>query len=278
MVRRPARALAPFVARIGYFESQPAPGREIRLPNGCPHLVINLDEDEIRWYEGPGFRTARRITGGAAFGGAFASPVGLDLARQRLVYVGFRPGGAYPFFAPPAHELAAPVVDLAELWGADGATLRERLLCAGTPDAALRAVERLLIARPVRPLLPDPAMAHAAAALGRGAPVTAVGDELGMSHSRLLRRFTERIGMTPKRYARVRRLHRLLTAIPYDAPVDWAAAAHAAGYSDQAHLIHEFRALAGITPSVYRARSVRASNHIPLSDEFFQSPPRSGAG
>ncbi|WP_157851244.1 MULTISPECIES: AraC family transcriptional regulator [Streptomyces] len=45
---------------------------------------------------------------------------------------------------------------------------------------------------------------------------------------------------------------------------DWAALAADCGYHDQAHLIHEFRALAGITPTAYAPRSRLERNHVPL--------------
>ena len=59
--------------------------------------------------------------------------------------------------------------------------------------------------------------------------------------------------MTPKEYARVRRLQALLRTLDAeDAGIADAAARH--GYSDQAHATHELVSWAGITP----ARLVRA--------------------
>ncbi len=46
---------------------------------------------------------------------------------------------------------------------------------------------------------------------------------------------------------------------------DWADVAAEHGYTDQAHLIHDFRALTGITPTAYRPRSVEERNHVPLA-------------
>ena len=47
--------------------------------------------------------------------------------------------------------------------------------------------------------------------------------------------------------------------------VDWAEVAAEHGYADQAHLIHDFRSLTGITPSAYRPRSVAERNHVPVA-------------
>jgi AraC-like DNA-binding protein len=107
----------------------------------------------------------------------------------------------------------------------------------------------------------------AARALHRGAGVAEVADRLGWSFTRLLRRFADQVGLTPKRFARVRRFQRLLASITSTAPpgaVDWAQRAVDIGYHDQAHMIHEFRALAGLCPTKYAPRSPGERNHVPL--------------
>jgi AraC-like DNA-binding protein len=262
VVRVPSPPLAPFVALLGYYESAPLDARDLLLPAGFMHLAVNLTEDEARWYDGDGFATVH-VRRGAVLGSASAGPIGIDLAAQRAVGVLFRPGGAYPFFGP-ASAIHEPLVELEALWGRDGGRLRERLLEAPTAEAALSAVESVLLARATRPLERDPAVAWAAAALGRGARVAEVAGQLGMTHGRFLRRFTEQVGLPPKRFARVRRLQRLLARIPAGGQVDWARAAVECGYFDQAHLINEFRALTGMTPGAYRPRSAVLRNHVPL--------------
>jgi AraC-like DNA-binding protein len=111
---------------------------------------------------------------------------------------------------------------------------------------------------------PDPAVVAAAEALDRGASVAAVADRLSVSGSTLLRRFTAQVGLTPKRFARVRRLQRLAARLQADREVDWARAAAECGYFDQAHLINDFRELTGMTPGAFRPPLRFEHNHIPL--------------
>src|SRR5690348_14420444 len=68
----------------------------------------------------------------------------------RSICVDFTLGGAAAFFRLPLSEAKDGLVDLDQVWGRDGATLRERLLGAATPEAKLRALESVLLGHLVR--------------------------------------------------------------------------------------------------------------------------------
>jgi AraC-like DNA-binding protein len=54
--------------------------------------------------------------------------------------------------------------------------------------------------------------------------------------------------VSPKAFTQLARFHRALRAAREDHGASWAGIAAASGYYDQAHLIGEFRAIAGVTP------------------------------
>ena len=262
-----APVLRPFVASLSYVAAGPAPPGAVLehvLPAGRIHLMVNLYEDEFRTYRGPDGSGVRR-TRGAVLEGPQAAPRVIDTrAQRRLVAVDFAFGGAAAFFGPPLSEFREQLIDLDRLWGRDATDLRERLLAAPTPHAKLGVLEGVLLARLARPGAPDPAMRLAAAALGRGDPVAAVAARLGLLPKTFGRRFRAQAGLAPKRFARVRRLQRVLRALGDPGAADWAAVAAQHGYADQAHLIRDFRALAGMTPTAYRPRAAAAPNHVPV--------------
>jgi AraC-like DNA-binding protein len=216
----------------------------------------------------PDDRTSPLQVTGAALQTARDRPATIDLAHQRaIIWVAFRPGGAHAFLdAVPGDR--NQLVPLDALWGRDGATVRERLLAAAEPVAALHAVQAFLAERAVRAPEPDQALTLAARALHGGASVAEVSDRLGWTPRRLGRWFTARTGVTPKRYARVRRFQRLLAAVTaggsYGRDVDWALLAVDCGYHDQAHMIHDFGDLGGTSPTRYAPRSAAEPNHMPL--------------
>ncbi|MQA05563.1 MAG: helix-turn-helix domain-containing protein [Streptosporangiales bacterium] len=258
-------ALRPFVASIGYYEGTFGHTRERVLPTGSQQLMVNLTDDVMGTWrpDGP------RQIGGAGLVGTATGPVDVDPGHQRqTLFVAFRPGGGRPFVPFPAAESTDELVELQQVWGRAGGVLRERLLAQPTPEAKLEVLAAHLLAHAQRPLQPDPSVGYACAALDRGMAVHEVVDRLGVTPKRLIRTFHEHVGVGPKQFARIRRLQRVLRAVPHDRPVDWAALAVRQGYADQSHLIHEFRDLTGITPGRYRARSPGERNHVVLGREL----------
>jgi AraC-like DNA-binding protein len=261
-------ALAPFVASLQYLDGR---GPEVPttlervLPNARTHLLVNLHEDEFRTYRGQDCATVQR-THGAVLGGPASKSTVIDTREQRyLMMVNFKLGGAAPFFELPLSETRDQLVELDQLWGRDGGVLRERLLEARTPEAKFQSLEMVLLDHIMHPQEAGPAIRLAASAFERGLSVSDVAGRLGLLPKAFVRRFRERVGLTPKRFSRVRRLQRVVGSIVDSGAADWAALAAQHGYTDQAHLIHDFRELTGITPTWYRPRSAEEHNHVPVA-------------
>lgn len=144
-----------------------------------------------------------------------------------------------------------------------GGLLRERLCEAATPAAKFRVLEAVLIEHIARSA--DPAVAYAHSVLESGASVAEASSRVGLLPKTFVRRFREQVGLAPKQLSRVRRLQRILASIHRPADVDWCQVAAQHGYTDQAHLIHDFRDLTGVTPTAYRPSSPQRRNHVPLS-------------
>jgi len=255
--------LAAFIKSFHYHETDLSFALERIVPNGQAHLMVNLAEDEFRTYNAvrPAHVTRQ---GGAVLAGPHAQPVVIDTREQRwLAAVEFRSGGAARFFPMPITEACNRVVALDDLWGRSGELFRERLLDAPTPERKFRVMEEVLLEHFVPRF--DPAISYAVTALEGGVPLSQLAARLGLSSRTLVRRFSSQVGITPKRFARVKRLQRVLRAVRRSSDPDWCALAAQYGYVDQAHLVHEFQELAHITPSGYKPHSPRRSNHLPIA-------------
>jgi AraC-like DNA-binding protein len=86
--------------------------------------------------------------------------------------------------------------------------------------------------------------------------IAALAQEMGVSRQHLARRFASDVGMSPKGFARILRAQAVLAradaaraAYPRNSGTpNWSAIALELGYSDQPHLIDEFKSLTGVTP------------------------------
>lgn len=259
--RAPRPALRPFVQSVWYFEGPDLRHRRERvIPDGTVQLLVNLDEDELRWWEGDGF-ARQHVIGGAAVSGVYRGAIAIDTREQRKITgVCFRPGAAPLFLHQPADEVRDAHPELEDIWRGDD--VRERLLSATSAEAVLDTWEHLLLER-MRGAV-DRRVAFAIDGLEAGRPVREVAAELGWSHKRLRQRFAAQVGLFPKRFARIRRLQRVLTQVAAMPPGRWAQLAVACGFHDQAHLIRDFRELVGVTPTRYVARDPGDLNHVVL--------------
>jgi methylphosphotriester-DNA--protein-cysteine methyltransferase len=261
-VKTPSAPLAAFVDKLWYFEGyETAHSLEHVLPTGTVELVFDLSGRP------------------AVVAGAASRYFLLETARQHCVLgVHFKPGGAFPFFVPPAGELSDQTVDLEAVWGADARQVEEQVLAAPDPDAKFGVVEKALLAaakgaRARRrgasfgPLAHHPAVAFALGELDRtpfADPVAVLAERANLSARRFIAAFRDEVGLTPKLYARVRRFQLVIDHVGQARAVDWAGVAQLCGYFDQAHFIRDFREFSGFTPTQYLARRGEHKNHLPV--------------
>ena len=237
-VHSPSPQLVPYVEMLWYEDGdQAARHRERILPGGCFMLVVELTG-------GPGVVIGMRSRSIEINPTAIHSVIGVI----------FRPGGARPFFNVAAHEFHSNVVSLDLVWGCAVHGMRDRLRQAPTVAEKFRLLEGELHSRVQRRFGLHPAVQygltqfHRRPHLGR---VLEVARDAGLSRRRFAQLFREQVGTTPKQYCRLHRFHNVTKQICAGGAVDWADLALADGYSDQAHLSHEFREFSGLSPSAF---------------------------
>jgi AraC-like DNA-binding protein len=168
----------------------------------------------------------------------------------------FTPLGARRFLGMPGCELTNLVVELSDvLPGADA--LVEELYELASWEARFDRLEAAVLARAhAAPLLP-PAVEFAWRRLRDtqgGAGVAELAAELGCSRRHLSKSFGAELGLPPKALGRVLRFQRAAGLLR--AGEDLADVAYTCGYYDQPHFNRDFRELAAITPSDFRARAL----------------------
>lgn len=124
-------------------------------------------------------------------------------------------------------------------------------------DGAARRLDRAFAPLAARCADLDAAVMRAVFAIVAADGRIAIGrlaEECGLSERHLRRRFVAAVGLSPKELARVRRLRASLVEALADPQRRWVDLAAACGYSDQAHLVREYRRLSGFAPEAYLAQ------------------------
>jgi AraC-like DNA-binding protein len=261
----PPTPLGHFVDRSWSCAGASPSDRARILPRGTIELVINLGEDEICVFD-PMLTAKPRRFSGAVVAGAYSRYFEPQTC-ETLVGVHFRPGGAAAFLGIPAGELADTHVDLEAIWGRAAEELREQLCAAQTAPARFGVLERALLERLFRSPDRHPAVPAALKALefaNEGVGIREIAREIGLCHRRLIQVFTSSVGMTPKRYQRVRRFQRAGELARHRASPDWADLALECGYFDQSHLIRDFRQFTGFSPGEFQRAPIDGfiPNHV----------------
>jgi AraC-like DNA-binding protein len=252
-VMRPAPRLAPHVECLWRLEGD---GRglppETIVPDGCMEIVVHRGDRFERLGAGGGLQARAFLVG------QMMAPVVVRPGRVVETWgIRFRPGGAAAFFDVPMAELAGRLVDLDDCAAPGELVALHAFQEAGTPSARRRCLEAWLLGRLERRAV-DPLPALAARAIVRARGRVRLDDlsaNLGMGQRQLERRFLKGVGLPPRALARLVRFQqvfRLVHERPGTAGA-WAELACDAGYYDQAHLLRDFRELAGTTPPRFLA-------------------------
>jgi AraC-like DNA-binding protein len=248
-VRRPVdvRLAGLVVGLAGYAEHSDRPVRRHEGPGASVPVILSF---------GPAMRVggARHTTFAAGMHDRAAQTE--FTGEQCGIELRLTPLGAFRLLGVPPGEYANQAIELPLLDRLAGQAAGQAPDWAGRLDAVEAALldRAAFLDRAARAPAPDPAVAWAWRVLersGGAVPVGALAEEIGWSRRHFAARFRHQVGLTPKAAARVLRFERASRALRAGGSA--AAVAAACGYADQSHLVREFRALAGRTPTGYLA-------------------------
>lgn len=197
-----------------------------------------------------------------------SGPVGVVLVR-------LKPEAADRVLGVRPADLLDASVEISDIFGDHAsAWLEERLAGAGSATARVTCMQGFLEQRR-RPSRLDPLVGRAMQAIRRKPAISmrALAERLDIGERSLQRRFKTETGASAKRFARIERMLQAIASRRCGA--DWADVAHAGGFTDQAHLIRDFRTFAGSSPDVFcrraAAEGVQGWNEELASSDFYNT-------
>jgi AraC-like DNA-binding protein len=235
----------------GEGPSAPAAVADPVIPDGRAEIIVHFGDPFDRLVNGTFDRQASTLVVGQLTEAILLRPAN----RVSVLGIRLKPEGAVALWREPQHELTGQVIDptaLSRPLGRWLSGLRDSYESAeaAAPHVAdglsnLIALQRL-----------DPRINSAVTLVIEthgGARIDDLAIRAGCTRRHLERLFLDQVGLTPKRLSRIRRFQRALATLEQaqasGARSAGLTAATMCGYADQSHFVHEFRELAGTTPS-----------------------------
>ncbi len=245
--QRPSGLLRPFVRAYAQRVVHEDAAAQLIPPRLEPTLEFNFGTPLEVWLDAGAPLHAPR----AVIVGSYAN-VGIHLRLTKGVEsfaVFFRPGAISQLFGIPSRHLTNAHADAQAVLGRSLSGLWEEMASASTFPARVSIVERFLALRVEK--ASTTLIANAANELfrRRGTPrIAPLAVSHGLDIRQFERRFTYEIGLSPKLFARIARFQTAIDWKLAHPETTWRHIAHALGYHDQMHLIHDCKKLGGSVP------------------------------
>jgi AraC-like DNA-binding protein len=251
---RPLPALARYIEALWLIDAPDAPDHRACLPADSRAELLLSFEGVSRLIAQDQAVTHHVGTGGSIIGVHSQSYTIEHDGETRLLAVRFRPGGLAAFIRCEVGELAEQTVALDLLWGSAAEWLCEQINETDDPLTKVALFQQALLAHlgdvPHQPRL-HYALEQIDLANG-SISVETLAAQVNLSQKQFERVFVRAVGMTPKRYARLARFQKLVWWLARcGQSVNWTTLAAQFGYYDHSHLVKDFNAFAGTTPSAF---------------------------
>ncbi|MDE6354501.1 MAG: helix-turn-helix transcriptional regulator [Prevotella sp.] len=237
----PREELRPYVRYYWMMESE-EPFCILTFPIGCPQIIFHR-KSPLYIPELKSFQKTFTISGQVNFPAHIRSDGNLDMIVAVFyphtvgMFIGTPPSAfynqeisGYDIANRQLNDIAARIFD--SLSGGESVDILERwLLTRINPTLNIRRIDCS-----IGELMRTPSVS-----------VNVLSDNACLSRKQYERVFRDQVGMNPKEYARVVRFQKAMW-MQQCGSRDYAYIAHHCGYSDQSHLIRDFKAMSGHTP------------------------------
>ncbi len=172
--------------------------------------------------------------------------------NHRMLCVAFQPGGLYRFLGMPMQGMCDQDFDTLDIVGSHAREVNEQLMESEDGLTAKNIVEQFMLTRlnRVKSLLPVDLALKELIQSGGALPVDKLASLACLSVRQFERVCKDRLGLSPKLFARLTRFSFAYRMREMHPQVSWTHIAHSAGYYDQMHLIKDFKTFAGVTPRI----------------------------
>ncbi len=252
---RPCTQLAPFIETYYIWTSENEPVNNLVVespPNGFCSIVFNTGDA----YKLKNKKYEDLPVPGSFIAGQAIYSYSLHLSGYiAIAGIVFKPAGLASLLNLPVYEFTEERVDLRQQTDASLVTRFEKSLSALSDGREKAKLLEQFILELCKGHIPEPdGIDKAANRIVEENGMLHIHDlanEVYMSRRNFERKFFKKVGLSPKYYARIRRISYLLNIIAGKKEANWIQLFSDCAYYDQSHFIKDFLEFTGRTPQQY---------------------------
>ncbi|MBB5638735.1 AraC-like DNA-binding protein [Pedobacter cryoconitis] len=255
----PAIDLSAYIKHYLFLNTKNKEVKKLRLfSDGNTGMVFSFKNQLIAQFSGP--NTPVYLPDSFIYGQLNSFKDLYCKGETSLMIIVFHPHGLNHILSIPSKELNDTNIKTQDLFGSKGTELQDKLFESGNIQDRISLAEdffRKIIAtkNPAAQPLITASINYITQHKGL-IPIKSLLEFTGLHERKLERNFMETIGISPKRFSNIIKLHVFLKQLRDRADqTNLTCLGYEAGYYDQPHLIREFKKYTGLTPGQYSSLS-----------------------
>jgi AraC-like DNA-binding protein len=262
----PPKELSPYIKHYLFLENKGNDTQKLRLfSDGNTGVVFSLKSKLISGFSN--YETQNYLPSSFIYGQLNGFKDIYSGSEMSIVIVVFQPNGINQLLGITSSELRDTIITIDEIFGLDGIELQEKLSEQSTIQEKLSLLNHffktLEAKKPIsNQLIADASLNFIIKTKGQFSLKQLV-DYTGYTERHIERKFTECVGLNPKKFGNIVKIHSFLKLLKSKSEdTNLTTISYDAGFSDQSHLIREFKKHTGMTPKEYLYNAGKLTNNF----------------
>lgn len=262
----PPQELSPYIKHYLFLERKGNDIQKLRLfSDGNTGIVFSLKSKLISGFDN--YKTQNYLPTSFLYGQLNNFKDVYSGSEMSIVIVVFQPNGLHQLLGVDSGEFRDSIITVDAIFGQTGRDLEEKLAALLTIPDRLQLLNhffKTLEAKKPRTnqLIADSSLAFIIKNKGQFSLKQLVA-YTGYTERHIERKFTEGVGLNPKKFGNIIKLHHFLKLLKNKTEnTSLTSISYETGFSDQSHLIKEFKKHTGMTPSEYLLNTGKLTNNF----------------
>jgi AraC-like DNA-binding protein len=269
----PSKELSPYIKHYLFLDNKDADIQKLRLfSDGNTGLVFSFKSKLISGIDN--YEVKNFLPNSFLYGQLNGFKDIYSNTEIALIIVVFQPNGIHQLLGVPAHEFLDSILSIDAVFGKNGLLLQEKLSEQNNNQTRIGLLNHFfsnLFSKKSQSnqLLINSSLDFIVSSKGHFS-VSQLVKHTGYTERHLERKFKESIGLNPKKFGNIIKLHHFLKLLKHKSEdLNLTTICYDAGFSDQSHLIKEFRKHTGITPTDYLYNTGKLTNNLIKTSSSF---------